>query len=77
MGKISDIRICETHLAWFAKRLERTYSRHCVFSPCAVSSLETEELDEGLHALFLTAARKSPGSCELGDTVEARPEQFR
>jgi putative endonuclease len=40
-------------------------------------SWESEELDERLHALFLTAARKSLRSCELGDTVKARPKQFR
>jgi hypothetical protein len=38
---------------------------------------ESEELEERLHALFLTAARQSPGSCQLGDTMEARPKQFR
>ena len=44
---------------------------------CAVSSWESEELDERPHALFLTAARKSLGSCQLGDAMEARPKQFR
>jgi hypothetical protein len=38
---------------------------------------ESEELDESPHALFLTAARKSLGSRQLGDTMEARPKQFR
>jgi hypothetical protein len=38
---------------------------------------KSEELDEFSHALLLTAARKSLGSCELGDTVKARPKQFR
>jgi hypothetical protein len=33
----------------------------------------SEELDEFPHALFLTAARKSLGSCYLGDTLQARP----
>lgn len=64
-------------LAWFAKRRERTSHSHRAFSPCAVSSWESEELDERPHALFLTAARKSLGSCELGDTMEGRPKQFR
>jgi integrase len=35
----------------------------CAFTTCAVSSWESEELDERPHALFLTAARKSFGSC--------------
>src|SRR5215470_14578907 len=38
---------------------------------------ESEELDERPHVLFLTAARKALGSCQLGDTMEARPKQFR
>ena len=38
---------------------------------------KSEELDERPHALFPTAARKSLGSCQLGDTMEARPKQFR
>jgi len=42
----------------------------------AVSSWESEELDERSHALFLTAARKALGSGELGDAVKARPKQF-
>ena len=66
-----------THLAQFAKRRERAYYSHRAFTTCAVSSWESEELDERPHALFLTAARKSLGSCELGDTVKARPKQFR
>jgi hypothetical protein len=37
---------------------------------------ESEELDERPHAPFLTDARKSPGFCQLGDTMEARPKQF-
>ena len=44
---------------------------------CRFISWESEELDERPHALFLTAARKSLGSCQLGDTMEARPKQFR
>src|ERR1700757_1917416 len=40
-------------------------------------SWESKELDERPHALFLTAGGKSPGSCQLGDTMEARPKQFR
>ena len=34
-----------------------------LFTTCAVSSCESEELDERPHALFLTAVRKSLGSC--------------
>jgi hypothetical protein len=67
----------ETHLAWFAKRRGRADDSHRAFTTCAVSSWESEELDERPHALFLTAARKSLGSCELGDTMEAAPKQFR
>jgi hypothetical protein len=44
---------------------------------CRFIPWESEELDERPHALFLTAARKSLGSCQLGDTMEARPKQFR
>src|ERR1700756_345426 len=44
---------------------------------CCFISWESEELDECPHALFLTAARKSFGSCQLGDTMETRPKQFR
>jgi hypothetical protein len=51
-----------THLAWFAKRRERADDSHRAFTTCAVSTRETEELDERSHALFLTAARKSLGS---------------
>jgi hypothetical protein len=56
---------------------KRAYYSHRAFTTCVVSSWKSEELDEHPHALFLTAARKSPGSCELGDTMEARPKQFR
>src|SRR5258705_9253272 len=38
---------------------------------------ESEAVDERPHALFLTAAWKSLGSCQLGDAMEARPKQFR
>jgi hypothetical protein len=51
------------HLAWFAKRRERADDSHRAFTTCAVSTWESEELDERPHALFLTAARKSFGSC--------------
>jgi hypothetical protein len=44
---------------------------------CAVSIWESKELDERPHTVFLAAARKSFGSCELGDSMEARPKQFR
>jgi len=52
-----------THLAWFAKRRERADDSHRAFTTCAVSTWGSEELDERPHALFLTAARKSFGSC--------------
>jgi hypothetical protein len=53
----------------FAKKRERAYYSHRAFTTCAVSSLgKAEELDERPHALCLTAARKSFGSCQLGDT---------
>ncbi len=66
-----------THLAWFAKRRERAYYSHRAFTTCSVSSWESEEPDERPLALFLTAARKSLGSRQLGDSMEARPKQFR
>src|ERR1700722_5450065 len=44
---------------------------------CRFISREIEQLDERSYALLLTAVRKSLGSCQLGDTVEARPKQFR
>jgi hypothetical protein len=50
-------------VAWFAKRRERADDSHRAFATCAVSTWESEELDERPHALFLTAARKSFGSC--------------
>ena len=43
--------------------LERVYYSHRALTTCAVSSWESEELDERPHALFLTAGRKSLGSC--------------
>jgi hypothetical protein len=52
-----------THLAWFAKRRERADDSHRAFTTCAVSTWESEELDERPHALFLPPARKSFGSC--------------
>jgi hypothetical protein len=50
------------HLAWFAKRRKRADDSHRAFTTCAVSSWESEELDEPPHALFLAAPRKSLGS---------------
>ena len=47
------------------------------FTTCAVSASKSEELDERPHALFLAAARKSPGPCQLGNAMKARPKQFR
>ena len=47
------------------------------FTTCAVSSWEREEPDEPPHALFLADGRESLGSCQLGNTMEARPKQFR
>jgi hypothetical protein len=52
-----------TYLACFAKRRERAYSSHRACHSCAVSSWEGEEFDKRPHTLFLTAARKSLGSC--------------
>ena len=60
-----------------AKRRERGFLQPRALTNCAVSSWESEELDERLHARFLTAARKSLGFCVLGDTMEARPKQLR
>ena len=45
--------------------------------PCRFICWESEELDERPHPLFLAAGRESLGSCQLGDTMEARPKQFR
>jgi len=50
---------------------------HRAFTACAVSSWESEEFDEYPHALLLTAARKSLSSRQFGDSMEARPKQFR
>ena len=67
-----------THLATFAKRRERAYYSHRAFTTGAVLSLgKIEELDERPHALFLAAGRESLSSCQLGDTMKARPKQFR
>jgi hypothetical protein len=60
---ITTIAFVRNHLAWFAKRRERADDSHRAFTTCAVSTWESEELDERPHALFLTAARKSFGSC--------------
>ena len=65
-----------THLAQFAKD-ESTPITSSRFHQLCRFILESEELDERPHALFLTAVRKSPGSCQLGDAMEARPKQFR
>ncbi len=43
----------------------------------AESSWESEEIDKPPHARFLTAGREALRSCEVGDTMETRPEQFR
>jgi hypothetical protein len=60
------------HLTSFAKRRKRADYSH----RAAVSSWESEKLDERAHALFLTAGRKSLGSCKLRETVKARPKQL-
>src|SRR5262250_489633 len=75
---ISTSPFGRTPVAWFVKRraADANYS-YRAFTTCAILSWESEELDERPHALFLTAARKSLGSCQLGDTMEARPKQFR
>lgn len=44
---------------------------------CRFMSWERKELDEGPHTHFLSAGRKSLGSCQLGDTMETRPKQLR
>ena len=44
---------------------------------CRLLPWKTEELHEGPHARFLTAGRKSLGSCKFGDAVETRPKQLR
>jgi hypothetical protein len=36
-----------------------------------------EAIDQHPYAELLTAGRKSLGSCQLGDSMEARPKQFR
>jgi len=56
---------------------ERAYYNHRAFTTYAVSSWKSEELNERPRAHFLAAGRKAPGSCQLGDTMEARPKQFR
>ena len=58
-------------LSFIRKEIELAGGRSCG------SSWESEELNERPHALFLTATRKSLGPCELGDTMKARPKQFR
>jgi hypothetical protein len=57
----SDLEVAAC--TWFAKRRERADDSHRAFTTCAVSTWESEELDERPRALFLTAARKSFGSC--------------
>src|SRR5215469_8368904 len=52
-----------THLARLAKRRERSYYSHHAFTRCAVSSWQSEEVDERPKALLLTAAREPLGSC--------------
>jgi hypothetical protein len=47
------------------------------YRPCHFLSWEREELDDRPHALLLAARRKSLGPCQLGDTMEAPPKQFR
>src|SRR5690348_18401446 len=66
-----------THLASLANPRARLLGSSPFHHLCRFLSWESEELDEGPHALFLTAARKSLGSCQLGDPMEARPKQFR
>jgi hypothetical protein len=53
----------ETIEACSRQRRERAHYDQRAFTTCAVSSWESEELDEHPHALFLTATRKSLGSC--------------
>ena len=53
----------KTHLAWFAKRRERAITVIALSPPVPFHLGKVEELDERPHALLLTAARKSLGSC--------------
>ena len=53
-------KMTDAQLVSFAKR---AYYSHRPFTTHAVSFWESEELDERPHALFLTAAPKSLGSC--------------
>ena len=64
----------EIHLASFGKKRERAIT---VIALSPLVPMKSEELDQNPHALFLTVARKSLGSCQPGDTMEARPKQFR
>src|SRR5262244_4335478 len=66
-----------THLASLANPRARLLGSSPFHYLCRFLSWESEELDEGPHALFLTGARKSLRSCQFGDTMEARPKQFR
>ena len=56
VGEDSSRLVCEKTRA----RLLQSSRLHHL---CRFISWESEEIDERPHALFLTAARKSPGSC--------------
>jgi hypothetical protein len=73
-----DNRVCEDSSRLVCEKTRAHLLQSSRFHHlCRFISWESEELDERPHALFLTAARKSLGSCQLGDTMEARPKQFR
>ena len=74
----SEERVCEDSSRLVCEKTRARLLQSSRFHHlCRFISWESEELDERPHALFLTAARKSLGSCQLGDTMEARPKQFR
>jgi hypothetical protein len=78
VGTLMSEAASQVIFAWFTKKDGS--------APIAVVALslpvpfhlgKSEELDERPHALLLTAWRKSLRPCQLGDTMETRPEQFR
>ncbi len=74
----SETRVCEDSSRFVCEKTRARLTQSSRFHHlCRFISWESEELDERPHALFLTAGRKSLGSCQLGDAMEARPEQFR
>jgi hypothetical protein len=55
--------VCEDSSRLVPEKTSAPDSSHRAFTTCADSSGEGEELDKPPHALSLTAARKSLGSC--------------